>query len=69
VYENGKMRPDETIPGMEGGLKENDGGSEYIYKVSLFLGLKWQSLPQLFHIPPLTVFSLPSQMVECIVDH
>jgi hypothetical protein len=27
MYENGKMRPDETIPGMGGGaIKENDGG-------------------------------------------
>jgi hypothetical protein len=27
VYENGKMRPVETIPGMRrGGIKENDGG-------------------------------------------
>jgi hypothetical protein len=25
MYENGKMRPVETIPGM-GGIKENDGG-------------------------------------------
>jgi hypothetical protein len=27
MYENGKMRPIETIPGMGGGeIKENDGG-------------------------------------------
>jgi hypothetical protein len=27
IYENGKMRPVETIPGMgERGIKENDGG-------------------------------------------
>jgi hypothetical protein len=27
VYENGKMRPAETVPGMGGeGIKENDGG-------------------------------------------
>jgi hypothetical protein len=27
MYENGKMRPDETIPGIGGGaIKENDGG-------------------------------------------
>jgi hypothetical protein len=27
MYENGKIRPVETIPGMEGGgIKENDGG-------------------------------------------
>jgi hypothetical protein len=25
MNENGKMRPDETVPGM-GGIKENDGG-------------------------------------------
>jgi hypothetical protein len=28
--ENGKMRPVETIPGMEGGeIKENDGGDKF----------------------------------------
>jgi hypothetical protein len=27
MYENGKMRPVETVPGMGGGgIKENDGG-------------------------------------------
>jgi hypothetical protein len=26
MYENGKMAPVETIPGMEVGVKENDGG-------------------------------------------
>jgi hypothetical protein len=27
MCENGKMRPVETVPGMEGeGIKENDGG-------------------------------------------
>jgi hypothetical protein len=27
MYENGKMRPVETTPGMgRGGIKENDGG-------------------------------------------
>jgi hypothetical protein len=26
MHENGKMRPVETIPGMGGGIKENDGG-------------------------------------------
>jgi hypothetical protein len=30
MYENGKMRPIETIPGM-GGVKENDGGDEFNY--------------------------------------
>jgi hypothetical protein len=32
VYVNGKMRPIEIIPGMEGpagGGKENDGGGEF----------------------------------------
>jgi hypothetical protein len=29
MYENGKMRPDETIPGMGEGIKENDGGGEF----------------------------------------
>jgi hypothetical protein len=26
MYENGKMRPVETVPGMGVGIKENDGG-------------------------------------------
>jgi hypothetical protein len=27
MYENGKMRPDKSIPGVEvGGIKEHDGG-------------------------------------------
>jgi hypothetical protein len=30
VYENGKMRPAEIIPGTEGGrIKENDGGGDF----------------------------------------
>jgi hypothetical protein len=30
MYENGKMRTVETIPGMGGGgIKENDGGNEF----------------------------------------
>jgi hypothetical protein len=30
MYINGKMRPVETIPGMEGGgIKENDGEGEF----------------------------------------
>jgi hypothetical protein len=34
MYENGKMRPVETIPGMWGeGLKENDRGGEINYNV------------------------------------
>jgi hypothetical protein len=32
MYENGKMRLDEAIPGMQGrGIKENDGGGEFNY--------------------------------------
>jgi hypothetical protein len=30
---NGNMRPVETIPGMEGGIKENDGGDEFNYDI------------------------------------
>jgi hypothetical protein len=34
VYENGKMRPVETIPGMEqGGINENDGGGELKFDI------------------------------------
>jgi hypothetical protein len=34
MYENGKVRPVETIPGMGGGgLKENDGQSEFNYDI------------------------------------
>jgi hypothetical protein len=32
-YENGKMRPVETIPGMERVIKENNGGGELNYDV------------------------------------
>jgi hypothetical protein len=36
MYESGKMRSIETIPGMGGGgLKENDGGGEFNYDVVL----------------------------------
>jgi hypothetical protein len=32
MYENGKMRHVETIPGVGGGeIKENDGGGEFNY--------------------------------------
>jgi hypothetical protein len=32
MYENGKMRPVETIPGMQGGrIKENDGRGRFNY--------------------------------------
>jgi hypothetical protein len=34
IYENRNMRPVETIPGMgAGGIKENDGGSEFNYDI------------------------------------
>jgi hypothetical protein len=34
MYENGKMRPVETIPGMgEERIKENDGGGEFNYDI------------------------------------
>jgi hypothetical protein len=34
MYENGKMRPDETIPGMgTGAIKENDGRDEFNYYI------------------------------------
>jgi hypothetical protein len=34
MYENGKMRPVGTIPGMGGGkIKEDDGGGEFKYDI------------------------------------
>jgi hypothetical protein len=34
MYENGKMRTAETIPGMgRGGIKANDGWSEFNYDI------------------------------------
>jgi hypothetical protein len=34
MYENGKMRPVETIPGMEGGcIQETGGGGEFNYDI------------------------------------
>jgi hypothetical protein len=34
MYEDGKMRPVETIPVMGGGrIKENDGGAEFNYDI------------------------------------
>jgi hypothetical protein len=34
MYENGKMRSAETIPGMrEGGIKENDGRGKFNYDI------------------------------------
>jgi hypothetical protein len=35
MYENVKIRPVETIPGMGGWrIKENDGGGEFNYDIS-----------------------------------
>jgi hypothetical protein len=31
MYENGKMRPVETVPGMGERIKENGGGGEFNY--------------------------------------
>jgi hypothetical protein len=33
VYENGKMRPAETIPGMGWRIKEKGGGGEFNYDI------------------------------------
>jgi hypothetical protein len=34
MYENGKMRPVGTIPGIgEGRIKKNDGGSKFNYDI------------------------------------
>jgi hypothetical protein len=33
IYENGKIIPIETIPGMGGRIKENDGGGEFNYDI------------------------------------
>jgi hypothetical protein len=34
MYENEKIRPVETVPGMEGGgIKKNDGGGEFNYDI------------------------------------
>jgi hypothetical protein len=34
MYESGKMRPVETIPGMRSRrIKENDGGGEFSYDI------------------------------------
>jgi hypothetical protein len=34
MYVSGKMRPNETIPGMGGRrIKENDAGGEFIYDI------------------------------------
>jgi hypothetical protein len=40
MYENGKMRPVETIWGIGGeGIKENDGGGEFNYDVRIFVNV------------------------------
>jgi hypothetical protein len=33
IFENGKMRPAETIPGMRGGHIKNYGGGEFNYDI------------------------------------
>jgi hypothetical protein len=33
MYENGKMIPAKTIPGMGQGVKGNDGGGEFNYDI------------------------------------
>jgi hypothetical protein len=34
MYENGKVKPVETIPRMRGrGIKENDGGGDFNYDI------------------------------------
>jgi hypothetical protein len=34
MYENGKVRPVEAVPGMGGaGIKEKDGGGEFNYDI------------------------------------
>jgi hypothetical protein len=33
MYENGTMRPVETIPGMGGQIKENDGEGEFNHDI------------------------------------
>jgi hypothetical protein len=35
MYVSDKMRPVETIPEMEGNIKENDGGSEFKHDIKL----------------------------------
>jgi hypothetical protein len=43
MYENGKMRHVETIPGIRGGeireIKENDGGGEFNYDIRTFVNV------------------------------
>jgi hypothetical protein len=40
MYENGKMRPVETIPGIgEGGIKANDGRGEFNYYIRIFVNV------------------------------
>jgi hypothetical protein len=33
MYVNGKMRPVEAVPGMEGGDKGDDGGGEFKFDI------------------------------------
>jgi hypothetical protein len=33
MYENGKMRPEETSPRMGGRIEGNDGGGEFDYDI------------------------------------
>jgi hypothetical protein len=47
MYENGKRRPVETIPGMGGGQKkENDGGGEFNYDILLSTFVNITMYPQ-----------------------
>jgi hypothetical protein len=47
MYENGKMRPVETITGLGGGgTKENDGGGEFNCDILLKLLLMSQCTPR-----------------------
>jgi hypothetical protein len=46
MYANGKMRPVETIPGMQGKVdKAIEGGSEFAYDYCMNFG-KCQNVPQ-----------------------
>jgi hypothetical protein len=39
MYENGKMRPVETIPGMKSRGIKNDGGGEFNYIIRTFVNV------------------------------
>jgi hypothetical protein len=46
MYENGKMRPVKTIPGIGlGRIRENDGGAEFNYDI-LYNLCKCHNVPQ-----------------------